>query len=148
MRGWVKHFVDGTHELGLDHQVEARLASWSRGRLEGISHVEICHDDQTIVLAGPGEYWQSDTFETNFLDNNSKLVRRTLYRKFGNLDTYMCSDGHRQYKIITVGGFEIKHQPCSHLQYVNPRWTGKWLKLEMVIGEQPVFDVVDRPGGM
>lgn len=148
MRGWIKYFTDGTKECGDDHLVQARLASWTKGRLENIKSVELWQDHQVISIVGPGTYWQSDTFEARVLVNEGRLIERTLYRKFEPKDTLMCIQSYKGCRFITVGGLEVRQIPCEHIMHVKPEWIGKWLQLSMVVNGGAVFDIVDKPDSL
>ena len=146
--GWVKHFIDGTIEHGSDLLVEQGKASWSRGRLEGIDRVEIWHQGRFIAIQGPGEYWQSDTFEVGVLESDSQLVSRTIYRKFYPENTHMRFEEVLGSRFISVGFPELADGD-GHVMKVSHQWCGLWLKLDMSVENLGTScDVVMKPGGM
>lgn len=57
MSMWVKHFIDGTKEIGTDSDIQKKEASWSRGRLENISYVEISNKIVLASLSVPNTEW-------------------------------------------------------------------------------------------
>ena len=78
MNGWIKYFSDGTKEEGSDLDVFNRTVSWSRGRFDSMSGVEVIDKKQKIAISGLGSYWQSDDFEIAIL---SKLLPRYITRR-------------------------------------------------------------------
>jgi len=92
--GWIKHFADGSRELGYDHLVGDKQASWSRGRLEGMTAVEVHHNGTTVMIEGTGEFWQWDTLEADLLSSNTKIIGRTISKKIHEKDTgFTVNDG-------------------------------------------------------
>lgn len=80
--GWIKHFADGTVELGHDHLVRARKASWTNGRINDLVAVEIRHGEMNISLyGGLGNWWQSDTMIARYGKNRdgSKHVSQPTF---------------------------------------------------------------------
>ena len=88
MNGWVKHFADGTTEVGTDYNVQTKKASWSRGRLTGMVGAEIIHGNKRLAIWMPGTFWQSDDYEVNFLESTTKIVTRRLQWQFKKQDTF------------------------------------------------------------
>lgn len=78
MHGWVKHFVDGTKEVGTDYDVRMKKASWSRGRLTKMVGAEILHGEKRLVIQLPGTYWQSDDYDVSIFSSQPELVTRRL----------------------------------------------------------------------
>lgn len=85
--GWVKYFANGKKELGYDQLVKERKASWSKGRLDNMIAVELHHNGTTIAIEGTGQFWQSDTMETDLFSLNTQFVKRTLSKKIHERDT-------------------------------------------------------------
>jgi len=88
--GWIKYFFDGPSERGLDDDVVAGKASWSRGRLGEMNGAELSHEGRSIFLSGSGEFWQSDLFEVSSASPAKTLVARRLQKKISGEDRYAC----------------------------------------------------------
>ena len=54
---WIKHFTDGSTEEGSDHNIAFGNASWTRGRLEDISKVELTNGAYNAILEVPKTEW-------------------------------------------------------------------------------------------
>jgi hypothetical protein len=81
MRGWVKHFNDGTSESGTDRAIKAHRVSWRNGRLDGMCGAELMHDLFHIEIVGKGDYWQSDLFVAKVFAPGSRLIGRQLQKQ-------------------------------------------------------------------
>lgn len=133
MGAWVKRFVDGKFEVGTDYDVSNKKASWTKGRLDWISSVEI-HDGKIIVLEGTGSFWQSDDLEARLGINESyNIVTRRIQKQLTWLDgvIYWSVKG-------TVIHFKIGPAlPDSHRSYhmipIDSKDWGKWFTLELDI---------------
>lgn len=55
MNGWIKFFADGSQVKGLDMDIMAGTASWSKSRFEGLEKVELRCGKRKAVLECPGE---------------------------------------------------------------------------------------------
>lgn len=78
MNGWVKHFADGTKEIGTDRDVQMKKASWSHGRLTGMTAAEIIHENKKLSIMLPGDYWQSDDYDVSIFTSKPELIVRRL----------------------------------------------------------------------
>ena len=79
MGAWIKLFDDGSRELGTDHQIECGLASWSRGRLDGILEVQLANRGILASLSVPKTNWhQFDHFIAQV--QVGKVVPERLFR--------------------------------------------------------------------
>lgn len=88
--GWVKYFADGTKEEGYDYLVQAKKASWSKGRLDGIIAVSLTHDGTTVMVRATGTWWQEDVFEAVVGENGGKIVERRLFKDIVENDKFQC----------------------------------------------------------
>lgn len=70
--GWTK-FFGNQQPL---HEPE----SWSRTSLANMSGVQLVHNDKLLAILGPGDYWQSDSFETEIVLAGCPPVRLTHRR--------------------------------------------------------------------
>jgi hypothetical protein len=57
MSSWIKYFNDGSEEKGSDEDIEKGLASWSRGRLEGIESVSLFKEGHKASIVIPNTEW-------------------------------------------------------------------------------------------
>ena len=82
--GWLKCFTDHTTESGTDELVQQKLASWSRGRLEGLAAVQLFWNNHEIqYVADEGEYWQSDDMVAVYGGPGSTTLAKFLIRRLG-----------------------------------------------------------------
>jgi hypothetical protein len=86
--GWVKHFADGTAEVGSDEAISAGKASWTRGRQNGIVAVSLSDGPVVVYLTtdgdDPGKFWQSDDYEVTFGKTSPVLIKRRIQLKVGD----------------------------------------------------------------
>ena len=61
MSYWIKHFVDAKNEIGKDVDVRHGNASWSKGRLEGITAATLSYAGTVVVVSGL-DIWQKDKY--------------------------------------------------------------------------------------
>lgn len=83
MNGWVKNYADGGKCVGSDAAVSAGRASWRKSSSQGIVSVDLKVNGTTHTLIGPGEFWQSDGYESVF-PGGSKLVKRRIQKHLEN----------------------------------------------------------------
>jgi hypothetical protein len=77
---WVKTFSDNTQEVGIDSLVNSRNASWSSGRLDDLTEVELSLYPRVItVKIDETEYHQFDRYNANLGDGN-KIVPTRIAR--------------------------------------------------------------------
>lgn len=63
---WIKHFIDGTSELGTDNDIKNKEASWTKGRLKDIKSVELSNKIVLANLSVPDSEWHHfDHFVVN-----------------------------------------------------------------------------------
>lgn len=149
MNGWIKYFADGTKEIGIDKDVKTRKVSWSKGRLNNIKEVQIQHNStgQWALISGPGEFWQSDTYEVAVLQSgNGQITNRTIYRKFQDGDSYMrCIEVDGCLHIV-IGDYICNGEGTFF--DIKSEWIGRWLELDIEIGNNVTCSIVDKPGGV
>lgn len=124
---WKKYFIDNTHYTGTDYDVSIKQASWRNSRLDGIARVELVHDGYLIAIEGPGDYWQSDTYTSTFMDpNKPKLSHRRIERKIDiatDKFIYVLEDTDKYMISFNKSG-------TGKIYPINPEWHDKWLVLE------------------
>lgn len=88
MNGWVKYFADGSKEIGSDRDVKLKRASWSRGRLSGMTGAEIFHQNKKMAILAPGTFWQSDDYQVDVFEPTPSIVTRRLQRQIQKDDHF------------------------------------------------------------
>jgi len=78
---WQKSFVDGSVVIGTDEDVQKGRASWRESRNEGMYSAAVGCNGKVVTIKGTGEYWQSDTFSTDFPNPSSTLLARRVMKK-------------------------------------------------------------------
>lgn len=133
MKGWVKHFADGTSERGTDRAIRLKQASWRNGRHTGIVRVESWHDRFVIAIDGTGEFWQSDDCEVPLYSNHSRIICRRIQKQVEPQDRLMMILSDSFKLVATVGAqypmYTMGDQP--RVVPIDPDMVGKWLTLEM-----------------
>lgn len=128
MGRWVKQYLDGTNYTGTDEAVVRGEASWRRSRNTGIASVSLYHNGAEMKIDGPGEFWQSDTYEAMFPDPGpSRIIKRRIMRMLQPSDMYFT------YTICRNGvhvNFDKKTRE-GRLQLIPQREYGKWFVLEL-----------------
>jgi hypothetical protein len=127
---WIKHFKDGSTEKGTDIAIKSKIASWSKGKLNDMSGVELSHAQYKIEIHGDGEFHQSDVFEVVYPNFVPTLLKRRLFRKITSEDSFvkiqktsnsLCVKFNE--KKINNGKYTTIHKP----------WIGKWMVVEIDI---------------
>jgi hypothetical protein len=136
MKGWIKHFADGTLETGTDRDTRLGRASWTRGRLRDITRVEAWQDRNSIAVAGTGSFWQSDDCEAILYGNDSRIVARRIQKRIEPTDIVMFIDAdelHLQVTILSQLPLEVNVPPGVNRRIVPlaPDVQNKWLTVEM-----------------
>lgn len=125
MYGWIKHFADGTKEVGTDEDVGMKRASWSRGRLTSMVGAEVIHGNVRMAILSPGEFWQSDDYDVDVFEPTPSLVVRRLQKKIER------GDGLRRVQDDNsiVLSLDDTYVPSEEI-------IGKWLTLEYNLAKQ------------
>lgn len=125
---WLKRFADNTQVRGSDRAVSIGAASWSRSRFDDMIEAELEHHGRILRITGPGQFWQSDTYEAVFPGPQTKLISRRIARLIEPSDTHFRyavgeSLGHVVFndQNLTEGGL---------FQAISAAHRGKWLVLE------------------
>jgi hypothetical protein len=128
--GWIKSFVDGQIESGYDDDVDAKRASWSKGRLTDMDGASIHHEGYHIAIAGLGEYWQSDDWDVPLFTSAGELAVRRLQRKLVDGDTfivyYQTPNSMMLRVVSTVGEAEMEQYTVP----VKDEYIGMWMWME------------------
>lgn len=131
MLGWIKNFQDGTQEVGADNVTNRGLVSWSKGRLTGITSVEIWEKDCMAVIEGISNYWQSDDFEVQMMNNRSipRRVIRRIQKQIIPSDAFInCSCIKNRYSFNFVSYNNITQY---HADVIPVPLGSKWFTVEL-----------------
>lgn len=138
--GWVKYFADNTREVGSDKAIDARLASWRNGRLNGMVGAMIAYSGFTLKITGLGVYWQSDTIEAVWPITGTSVTKRRISKLIEARDTtvrYRIRDD----SMTAVFNGELEEGKCI---IIPKQWLHKWFVLEYNVKTgKPGFYVSD-----
>lgn len=115
--GWTKFFGDGQQI----HEPE----SWSRTSLVDLIGVRLVHDNITLEIKGPGEYWQSDSYETEVIVDGSSQSVLTHRR----IEKYI--DGHSTIKFSDQKNLSFDFTAPDFNGLVAEEYIFHWLVLEV-----------------
>ncbi len=129
MNRWVKHFLDGHIYVGSDRDVLYQKASWTRSQNTNLVKVELFHDNWLLSIAGPGYFWQSDTYEALVGSRDSQLVARRIERQIE-------ADDRLDYKEVIQSPISGERSFCeARLTKTNgfplESHVGQWIVLEL-----------------
>jgi hypothetical protein len=126
---WRKYFADGSLEIGSDRAIEAKEASWSRGRLDRMIRAQSAAKGHVLEIQGPGEYWQSDDFVFTPATGESLLIRNRLQKKITPEDKHFCvlPSGLNSNQVIFNADLTCRRW------VISPDNIGKWLTLEYTV---------------
>lgn len=145
MNGWIKLFADGTDEIGSDEYISKKLASWSKGRLEDMTGVELHHNGTVVILEGTGSFWQSDDLIARMSQNGrSQLITRRIQKQIQDDDMWLLTDHCPNFYRYSVASYRnIQHPFSGKMRILAQR--GKWLTLELdVVTNNVIFSFQDR----
>ncbi len=124
MGSWVKHFNDGSTEIGSDRAISRGDASWSRGKLDDIAFVQLSSRLLTFLLEIPNTEWHQFDRYTVALDgvSESSRVARVLQAKVLNehFNRYLLYNKNTY--LVTLG---LSDHPSEW--QVTKEHIGKWL---------------------
>jgi hypothetical protein len=130
---WLKSFEDGEIIQGTDKDIDAKVVSWSQGRLDGMNGVDIHHNDICLGLVGKGKYWQSDTIEVIFPFELNHIIKRRIEKQINSDDTWFSVYRKENNMIISFGTISdtIRYTSPDIITFCQKENVGKWLVLEM-----------------
>ena len=151
MPGWIKFFCDGTKETGYDHEIEAGKASWSKGRLDDVSHVQISNGFNVCTLEVPDTHWhQFDRFIAPVGIGEQKPARthmvvqaQTTPSHVGYVMIYSQPTSHMLW--VTISREPKTMSDNDFMRRIEARDAGRWLTL-VAPSDQPPF-VMFAPRG-
>jgi hypothetical protein len=148
--GWMKHFQDGSTEIGADRLTDQGHASWSLGRLSNIVTVCLHCDDlhATIESNHIGEFWQSDEMEAALFRSSARCVKRRIQRKIQDKDAMFVVRVHPvpnsktgqmvDVEILTMQDISWKPKHVGDMFPITDSNKGKWFTLEIDIKDQSI----------
>jgi len=141
MNGWVKNFADGTSETGDDQDVNRRIASWRRGRLDKMIGAELHYNDMHIYLDGEGEYWQSDDYDVTVFEPTPVLATRRIQKKIHWKDNYLHSSSMLDFRAFSFTDYSQKWEMTGYdrRDKVPERAIGKWFTIEYDVKKKTVI---------
>ena len=77
MSYWMKYFNDGTVERGTDEDLISGRASWTNGRLKGISSA-VLHYAGAVVKIVASEIWQKDQYISGVGPHPPSRIARSI----------------------------------------------------------------------
>jgi hypothetical protein len=131
MGHWIKFYSDGSQYIGDDVSIRRKEKSWTKSRNGGIIAVSFVHLDQCLRIEGPGEFWQSDTFEAVIGSKRSQLVARRIERQITKSDGVILIHRDKDILTATVQGSLSLHHPLDKTYIVMDDFINQWLVLEM-----------------
>lgn len=123
--GWTKFFGD--------KQPLHEPDSWSRTPLVNMSGVQLIHNDKLLAIYGPGDYWQSDSFESEIVLTGSPPVRLTHRR----IEKLIDKPNIARVKVDNIGVIfdfrdkEVLTSQAGMLYLPKPEEMPYWLILEL-----------------
>lgn len=146
MGAWIKLFEDGTQEIGTDHQVEEKTASWSRGRTIGIKEVQLASRTVLASLSVPITSWhQFDHFvvEVSFDQKpKSNRVLRVVQAKIleHHVGMFILKDWNGKYV------FWVSVDPNNKTEAIEitDDMKGKWVTLVLPEHGFPYMNISEK----
>jgi len=132
MARWVKFFGDDTKESGSDQEIEAGVASWSKGRLDGISCVRLFNLFNVCVLKVPDTEWhQFDRFVVEANPGTHKPVRTHMVvqalLKEQHVGCLMVCDRGTSHRLRVE--IKKKNGKRKFIKEITERDVGRWITL-------------------
>jgi len=126
MGQWTKHFANSTTYVGEDTAISRGQASWRRSQNLDMVQVDLEHNGILLSIIGPGQYWQSDSYETMVSGSVPSLTTRRIERYIepGEKDLY--------YRATSTQGIVSFNTYLEGSKYIPilPPWEKKWFVLE------------------
>jgi hypothetical protein len=150
---WIKTFSDNTTELGSDKDIEAGLASWSKGRLSDIKEVQLSNDRVTCRLLAPNTNWhQFDRYAAQVVVGQTSTVKPVcLYRviqaelqkhHLGN--TLVCSRSGTRFYWAIVQECKVFDTPYFFSKSITQPFIGQWLTIVLPKEDYPYIRFSER----
>jgi hypothetical protein len=149
-RGWIKHFTDGSEEIGTDKLIQEGQASWRNGRLDGISSVTIQENRSSymMVCSLATEWWQGDKYHAKFTGIESQptgdLVERFVQLKVNDAmigKHLVLLESRRSYTVL------LKDNPERSIFQLEPEHKDMWLTMAVVVnGNRPTVKLQAKKG--
>jgi len=141
MSYWIKHFVDARNEVGRDTDVMSGKASWSRGRLEGITSATLSYAGTVVVVPGR-EIWQKDQYG-GVVGSTPQRLSRSLGTKITQQDVgkklYLHGTGRLEVYYLTMADIV----PGDFIA-VQPDHVGQWAVVTIKQSGKPVVSIEEK----
>ena len=141
MSYWVKHFADSTHEVGKDDDIRQGKASWSRGRLKGITAATLGYSGAVVVVPGTN-IWQKDKYGAAFNLPPSRISRSLgvmIQEQDVGKNLFLRQMGNDVYH-IKITDQAVIGTPTV----VEPEHVGQWAVVTIQRNGNPKFTIEDR----
>ena len=141
---WIKHFTDGTKQVGTDEAIMAEEISF-KAELQNMKSLELHMNGQIKVLEGEGEFWQFDNYQMLIGRPAPILFSRSIQRKVGEDDNWLAIMTPKSGK--TIWSFS-KERPASipgvtkSVTELPPHLKGKWTTI--TVGKDNSFSLTYR----
>ena len=144
MGAWVKIFSNLTSERGSDYDIEVGKASWSKGRLNNITSVQIIENRLCGVLAVPDTTWHHYDRYTVLLGkygtNISKRILRVIQAKITPQHIGKRIDHSSSAFFLYV---ELKSTPKESGVLIRQE-VGKWISLYVCSNGKAGFSISSK----
>jgi hypothetical protein len=124
---WIKYFTNGSQLVGTDRDIAAGLISWSKTPTNLLS-CSFEYDNFILNIVGPGEYWQSDTYESVYSNPAPKLIRRRIEKLIDSMDNYFRLI--QKSDLLKVVFNSLKQEDGGKFIHIPSSWIGQWLIVE------------------
>jgi len=120
---WIKYYADNSKLIGDDK------VSWSNTKLDNMTCCELYYNHYTLGIKGlSNDYWQSDTYETVYPYNKSKLTAKRIEKKITDRNRYIWF----QTTINKLYLFTDRYpEQFDEVYIVQPEWINKYLICEI-----------------
>lgn len=141
MSYWIKHFIDSKKEIGKDTDVAEGKASWSRGRLKGITAAILSYAG-TIVMASGLDIWQKDKYG-GIIGTRPTRISRSLGVKIGPRDVGMKLYVHDLGNTVHHLVFGKEAMDRTYLA-IGQNHVGQWAVITIKKNGNPEITIEDR----
>ncbi len=128
MSRWIKYYADNSFYIGCD---SSPTASWIKSNNTNIVRVSLEYSGVKGVIAGAGEYWQSDLYESKYPEGNRRLSRRIMKHVSTDdrfLYTHQIPDNFLSLSFVASPPANWLY---NEIQPIKQLFINKWLVLEI-----------------
>ena len=142
MSYWIKHFVDARNEIGKDADIIQGKASWSRGRLEGITSATLSYAGTIIIVSGR-DIWQKDQYG-GVVGTTPQRLSRSLGTKITQHDVgkklYLYGPNRLEVYYLTMADIV----PLGDHITIQPQHVGQWAVVTIKQSGKPVITIEEK----